>query len=669
MLSTTTNDDDEIRKSIRTFISKAIEYATKEENSTSIAFAVSDSYINEIIVAQEMIDTAKHQLEFKNLQLKISFILLPEQRTLHSQFFTLIGTMQDMYAQFDWPNTVIKITLIASQVEELTKCQEKINNYLKRCTTSKKLTNPNGIFQHWDQYTINVFYKYCKDKCVLSQIDRTTRELELIGPVNNCLEVEQKWRFLSDLAAVKLLLTPSIERSSSAAIRSEQLATKAAIEQVKVCNVMLSYCQEDSRKCQCLINKLTEEGFSIWADSVIAEQQRDIFSQIDKSTCIILCISENYYESMSCEKEARYAFQSGKQVFLVKIQNHPLIGWQREVFEGKLFFQLFGSENHFDLEYEKLLLEILQYIKLGNTSLLQQRSNRQQENNEEHQTLLTAEKRRSLYEKKIRTLTDIGRIDEKEMKTLVKQLQSVLTNIDEDGNELKNETEGSSEDPSSDENSSELVKWIKRWLRKPTNITKQNLPPFSASGDINDAVFPMPDYVLKYLNQYVESFSLTQSSPVKLHNVFECDIVKRSIEQPSKRVLFGPTYVDKERTYGICTQKVEYVDGLSQVFATERITTDDDSPKPTRLPVLLPEIPLLKKNQMISRHKPDDLHKMKKEQKEVTKYSAKKYIPLTRQELKTYFEKFAQRMQENAIQFEIFCSTTATVARQLRPTE
>jgi hypothetical protein len=125
---------------------------------------------------------------------------------------------------------------------------------------------------------------------------------------------------------------------------------------------MISYSQQDSRLCQRLINRLIEEGFSIWAEPVINEQQRNVHSQIDKSDCVILCVSQNYYESQSCEKEARYAYQTGKQVLLIKIQNDPLIGWQRELFENKLFFQLFGSEDHFHLEFDNLLINIVKIV-------------------------------------------------------------------------------------------------------------------------------------------------------------------------------------------------------------------------------------------------------------------------------------------------------------------
>jgi hypothetical protein len=259
---------------------------------------------------------------------------------------------------------VIKTTIIASETENLTTCQEKINNYLKRCSTSLKVTNPNGIFQDWDQYTINTFYKYCQDKCVLPQIAKSQRDIELIGSINNVLEVKQKLHFLSELAVEKASRTLTTPRPSSATMRSARIGSGTALGQAIVYNIMLSYSERDKRLCQRLINRFIEEGFSIWAEPAIAEQNRDVSAQIEKSDCVILCISENSYETRSCEKEARYAFQTNKQVFSVKIQNHPLIGWQREVFEEKLFFQLFGSDNYFDLGYGTLLLEIVSIAKI-----------------------------------------------------------------------------------------------------------------------------------------------------------------------------------------------------------------------------------------------------------------------------------------------------------------
>jgi uncharacterized pyridoxamine 5'-phosphate oxidase family protein len=204
------------------------------------------------------------------------------------------------------------------------------------------MVNSNGIFDNWNQHTIDAFYKYCQDTCVLPQIDKTGNKIEFNGPINNILHVKQKLYFLS-------------------------VYNETILRQSKVPKIMISYCQQDKKICQRLTNRLIEEDFSVWAKPITGEGHRNVFSQMDKSDCIILCISEHSSESLSCEQEANYAFQTGKLVFPVKIHNQPLIGWQRKVFQGKLFLQFFGSENHFDLEFGRLLLGI---VSIFQTSIL-----------------------------------------------------------------------------------------------------------------------------------------------------------------------------------------------------------------------------------------------------------------------------------------------------------
>ncbi len=97
------DDENELRKSIQIFISKSIEYIIKDKNPTSIAFAVCDSCKNEMILAQQMIAVAKQLLESSNLQLKIVFVLLPEQKSLHNYFCTILDSIPDGYMQFEWP--------------------------------------------------------------------------------------------------------------------------------------------------------------------------------------------------------------------------------------------------------------------------------------------------------------------------------------------------------------------------------------------------------------------------------------------------------------------------------------------------------------------------------------------------------------------------------------
>ncbi len=91
------NNDQVVRSSIQSFISKSMEYTI---DALSIAFAVPDSCADESILAREMIMEAKRQLEINQSELKISFVLLPEQKTLYEQFSNYFET-----TYFDWITT------------------------------------------------------------------------------------------------------------------------------------------------------------------------------------------------------------------------------------------------------------------------------------------------------------------------------------------------------------------------------------------------------------------------------------------------------------------------------------------------------------------------------------------------------------------------------------
>lgn len=249
--------------------------------------------------------------------------------------------------------------MIGPTLERVTLCQKRIEKYFARCISSVKLTLGDDIFQFWDQHTINSFYKYCKDRCVVAKIGETKNEIILNGPATSVLEIKKKFYVLSELMKEKQNSAIIIERPSSAISQSVRSENKTNIKMTTLYNIVISFNSKDLRKCQRLMKRLTEEGFSIGTYLNTAKEKRDLRSQMDKSDCIILCVSENYYESVSCIEEAKYAFQTDKKVFIVKIQSNPVLGWDSHLFEGKFFFYSFGSENYFDLEYGRLLLELV----------------------------------------------------------------------------------------------------------------------------------------------------------------------------------------------------------------------------------------------------------------------------------------------------------------------
>ncbi|CAF4682736.1 unnamed protein product, partial [Rotaria sp. Silwood2] len=123
-------------------------------------------------------------------------------------------------------------------------------------------------------------------------------------------------------------------------------------------NIMFSYSPIDSIITHRLSNRLIDEGFSVWMNSNQSKEFNQILRKINRSDCVILCRSENYFEDELCEKEAKYADETGKSLIPVKVQTYEPIELLQKLIEQQSYFQLFGSENHFNLEYDKLLLKI-----------------------------------------------------------------------------------------------------------------------------------------------------------------------------------------------------------------------------------------------------------------------------------------------------------------------
>ncbi|CAF3683750.1 unnamed protein product [Rotaria sordida] len=345
-LPTMITNEDYLSDSIRLFISKSIQYVimnSQQENLKiqSIAFAVPDSCKHEQILAEEMVEETINQINLtKSLSLKVSFILLPDQQTLHQQFLNVIQTIQttnDNFGIFCCPASTITITLTSSNPEYFTECEKKINNYLKRSTFEMNLDG----FQHWNQYMINAFYKYSNDKHVLPKLDNQ-QHIVLYGPINNVYEVYQRYQLINALIQ---------EKTNLLSLFSTNISSTNF-------NIMLSYSQDDSIISHRLANRLIDEGFSVWMNSNQSTEFDQILRKIKKSDCIILCISENYFQNELCEKEAKYIDEIGKCMIPVKVQYYEPIEWLQKLIEKESYFQLFGSENHFNLEYDKLLLKI-----------------------------------------------------------------------------------------------------------------------------------------------------------------------------------------------------------------------------------------------------------------------------------------------------------------------
>ncbi|CAF4307292.1 unnamed protein product [Rotaria sp. Silwood2] len=359
------------RKSIRTFISRSIQYCligNQNSNSTiqSIAFAVPDSCHHERILAEEMINAAKQQIDLSNsVSLMISFVMLSDQEIFYEQFRSVIQNLQtesDGIGVLFWPISSLTITITSSDDNRLLKCQEKLSDYLKRCSTEIELING---FNNWNQHMINVYFKYCYDRRILIFSEQNQR-IVLKGPISNIYEAKEKYDLLVALITQKIFIQQSslaIIRPRSAPSASDGADRVLSPTIPTTCyNIMFSYYRKDSLACHYLTNRLISEGFSLWMNDNEINYDETLL-QMKRSDCWIICISNNFYENNSFMNEVKYAKELGKPIISIKIENCRTVKWLAENFIDSCNIQMFGSEYHLDLEYDKLLLKVVS-IKL-----------------------------------------------------------------------------------------------------------------------------------------------------------------------------------------------------------------------------------------------------------------------------------------------------------------
>lgn len=208
-------------------------------------------------------------------------------------------------------------------------------------------------FNNWNQYLINYYYKYCSDRCVVPHLGNDQR-ITLKGSLFGVQEAKQKYQSIVTLIGEKIRL-----QQSSLEITSSVYSTPFLTTNYKIA---LSCCPNDLLACHCLANRLIAEGFTVWPSSDQVNHHQDALSHMEKSDCIILCISEAYCEDKSCVQEAQYANQMNKPIIAVKIQNCTPFDWLRQLLMKSAYFPMFGSEKQFDLIFDKLLLEIVSII-------------------------------------------------------------------------------------------------------------------------------------------------------------------------------------------------------------------------------------------------------------------------------------------------------------------
>ncbi|CAF3013373.1 unnamed protein product, partial [Rotaria sp. Silwood2] len=98
----------------------------------------------------------------------------------------------------------------------------------------------------------------------------------------------------------------------------------------KTFDIMISYSHKEKVLCKQIYDELIKFGYRVWIDfdQMHGNVMDAMAKAIERSTTIIICMSEQYRKSNYCRAEAQYAFQMQRKIVPVILQKHyKADGW------------------------------------------------------------------------------------------------------------------------------------------------------------------------------------------------------------------------------------------------------------------------------------------------------------------------------------------------------
>lgn len=94
--------------------------------------------------------------------------------------------------------------------------------------------------------------------------------------------------------------------------------------------IMISYNSKSREVCLKIKSELEKVGFRVWIDveSIFGSSLESMANAIDKSFCVLVCVTEKYKESNFCRLEAEYVLQQKKSFIPLFLQpGYKPNGW------------------------------------------------------------------------------------------------------------------------------------------------------------------------------------------------------------------------------------------------------------------------------------------------------------------------------------------------------
>lgn len=146
-------------------------------------------------------------------------------------------------------------------------------------------------------------------------------------------------------------------------------------------NITISYCAQDFVPCCALADYLIADGFRVQIDrdKPNTNDCRPTIKAIDASDCLLICVSNFYFHSRSCQKEVLYASKKQKPIIPVQLDwQFEVRGWLTSVIDGKIVLKFSDEKNKFVFSYKKLVEQIVSHtVMIFSTKLSEKKNFRQ----------------------------------------------------------------------------------------------------------------------------------------------------------------------------------------------------------------------------------------------------------------------------------------------------
>ncbi|CAF0897838.1 unnamed protein product [Adineta steineri] len=530
VLSNDEKQNKKFRRSIEKFISSTLQSVVNCcPQATRIAFSTSNWENMETEQQKQfveiLINEIKRDIESRNSKWRILFLFNHQQKNLYTEFsrlMTKLQTYEDGFAQISCPISTMLITLTTSSNDDLRRCEHEINDYVEKHIISNQSVNLQFDLRRWNQHMINSFYSYCLTKSVLPRLTlKDDVQLQLIGSILDVEKVTAKCQLMCDISDE--LTSTNQNQSSSTGY-----------------NIYFSYCRSNQSTCHQLFNCLTNEGYSICRKS---SKKPLSTPDIEKSDVFLVVFTEEFSKDLDCIAAYNHAKSIKKTLIpLVIRQRNQDNEWLSSLTLATLFYDLFECEidlefiDDFDLEYDQLLSTLLRYTKPGITGQpypAKRIVNKPQNENEHYQEIIfgqksaalqkiTPEQNRQLqlvYQQELQKKIEVKKIPSDEIDDLVVSLTVIVDDIktllaghENDYSEIRPHWPL---DKSCQIALNDFLYCVKRWLEKAPNVIKGNFPPFSPTGDINDALFTIHQTSQGDSNQ--RTYELIDCSPSSMY--------------------------------------------------------------------------------------------------------------------------------------------------------